>query len=155
MNKYTKISYSLCIFILFLLILCSCNQTENWESVTLQGHGSIKVPEDWEYSVIDGFLYFSSNSSGESKNTLVQYSTGLCVNEYFCNIEDREWVIDENYSNGASVIKYKVFFEDDSSTEIYCLRFGASTSLEFYCLDPSVSEDTLKKIANSYTMNNE
>ena len=77
------------------------------------------------------------------------------MNEYFCNIEDREWVIDENYSNGASVIKYKVFFEDDSSTEIYCLRFGASTSLEFYCLDPSVSEDTLKKIANSYTMNNE
>ena len=154
MNK--KFMCLICVLIAALSIfLISCNSTEGWKTIKIENYGSIKVPENWEFSVVDGYMYISSNESGESKNVLVQFRDDVNNNKEFDDIEDFEWIVDENFSNSTGITKYKVLYKDGSSAEKFALYFTSSDdykSTEFICLDDSVSEDILKKIAKSYVM---
>ncbi|MBQ9847361.1 MAG: hypothetical protein IJO58_06095 [Clostridia bacterium] len=143
------------ILISCLLLLCSCNSTEGWKTIKIENYGSIKVPENWEFSVVDGYMYISSNESGESKNVLVQFRDDVNNNKEFDDIEDFQDIVGEFFSNSTGITKYKVLYKDGSSAEKFVLYFTSSDdykSTEFICLDDSVSEDVLKKIAKSYVM---
>ena len=100
------------------------------------------------------------DENGDSKNILVQYSNDARVNPYFDQIEESVWLEDENYSNSTGIIKTEVHYKDGSKAEMFKLYFtfagpNGFKSAEFFCLDTSVSENTLKKIAKSYIMNAE
>ncbi|MBQ9957583.1 MAG: hypothetical protein IJO89_00890 [Clostridia bacterium] len=143
------------ILISCLLLLCSCNSTEGWKTIKIENYGSIKVPENWEFSVVDCYMYISSNESGESKNVLVQFRDDVNNNKEFDDIEDFQDIVGEFFSNSTGITKYKVLYKDGSSAEKFVLYFTSSDdykSTEFICLDDSVSEDVLKKIAKSYVM---
>ena len=133
------------ILCLFCMISCS---TEIWTSVEIAGYGSIKIPQDWTYELVDDFMYFSSEENGCSKNVLSQYRDDISINEHFSEIKDLVWLEDENFSNSASITKYQVYYMDGVSEEIFALCFTGSSdykSTEFFCLDNSVSESLLKK----------
>lgn len=139
---------------LVLLILDSYIIPSDWKEIEIGGFGSVKVPESWEVSVVDGFIYISSDGSGESKNILVQSQSCGYVNKHFAEIEELLWVQDEWLSNGAGIIKYEVRYKDGSSAEIFALEFTRIDtyyeSTVFLCLNDSITEGMLKKIANSY-----
>ena len=63
---------------------------------------------------------------------------------------------DENYSNSAGIGRYKVNYQDGLSEELFSVYFTSSRDVsehtEFLCLDTSISEEILKKIAKSYEM---
>ncbi len=154
MNK--KFICLISVFMVFvLLFLNSCSSTKNWKTVEIEGYGTLKVPENWKLSIVDDFIHFSSDESGESKDVLVQYSKPGSTNEQFDDIKDFVWLVDENYSNSAGIIKYEVLYQNGTSAEMFILYFTEINNLEFsefICVDTSVSEDILKKITKSYHM---
>lgn len=152
MNK--KHAYLIAIFIV-LLCLNACGSTGNGKMIEIEGYGRLEVPESWNYSSVDGFIYLSSEESGDRKNVLVQYRSDEDINEYFSEIEELVWLQDENFSNGACVTKIEIHYRDGSTAETFSLCFTGPNnyeSTEFLCLDNTVSEDTLKRAAKSYVM---
>lgn len=141
---------------LVLLILDPYIIPNDWQNIEIEKYGSFKVPGSWEVSIIGGYMYISSEENGESKNILVQYRDNGNINPDFAQIEELIWMWDENFSNSTGITKYQVRYKDGSSAEMLTLYFtesDVSGSTEFLCLDDSISESTLKKIANSYIMN--
>ena len=141
--------------VLVLLFLNACSATDNGKTIEIKEYGSIKVPENWNFSIVDEFIYLSVDESGNSKNILVQYRTDENINNDFATIEELTWLQDENFSNGACITKNKVTYQDGTSAEMFVLCFTGPNnyaSTEIICLDTSISEDVLRKIAKSYTM---
>lgn len=154
MNKKNICMISIFI-VLLLLFSNSCGPTDNWKMIEIEGYGSIKVPEIWKFSIVDEFIYLSSEESGDSKDVLVQYRSDKNINKHFAEIEELVWLQDENFSNGTCITKSEVHYQDGASVEMFTLYFTGPNvyeSTEFFCLDNSISEDTLKKIAKSYIM---
>ena len=162
-----KNAHCFIMIIVLLIFLTSCDATENWKTIEINGYGNIKVPGNWEYSVVDGFEHFSLTDSKDNTPILIQYSReddkgdteeyDVEYNEYFADIEDMIWVYDEFYSNGTGIIKYKVCYHEGNSRELFVLELyrDIPTSdvpklTEFICVDDSVPEETLKKIAKSF-----
>lgn len=153
---------------LALLLLSSCGVPDSWQTVELEGVGNFRAPETWKISIIDGFMFISSEENGESKNVLVQYTyseldiyvcecyTKFDTNKYFDDIKDFEGMGGVNYSNSTSVIKYRFQYKDGSTAEMFLVSFenfhksGVVKEAEFLCLDDSISESILEKIANSF-----
>lgn len=154
MNKKNIHRNSILIVLLFL-VLAACGQIDGWKTAQIGKYGSIQVPESWKISTADEFIYFSLEENGGSKDVLVQFRSDENINEYFAEIEELVWLRDENFSNSAGIMKQKAYYQDGSSAEIFALHFtgpNAYESTEFLCVDGSVSEDTLKKIAKSFIM---
>lgn len=152
MNKKTICLIGILIVLLFLN---ACGTTDNWKLIEIEKYGSIKVPKNWKFSIDDEFVYFSLEESGDSKNILVQYRSDKNINKYFAEVEELVWLQDENFSNGACITKNEVHYQDGSSVEMFSLYFTGpkiNESMEFFCLDNSISEDTLRKISKSYIM---
>ncbi len=151
MNKNIRLIST--IIILLSLYLTSCGTPNNWQTVEIKDFGNMKVPENWKLSTKNGFIYFSVQEGSENKNVFAQYSNAEGINPNFAKIEKFDWLQDENFSNSTGVIKNKVFYEYGTSVELYTVYFTGSNVedvTEFLCLDDSVIEDTLKKIAKSY-----
>lgn len=50
------------------------------KTVTVDGYGSISVPEEWTATDVDGFLHISREENGESVDVLVRYDNKDGVN---------------------------------------------------------------------------
>lgn len=151
---------------LALLLLSSCGVPDSWQTVELEGVGNFRAPETWKISIIDGFMFISSEESGESKNVLVQYTysewehgkgfTKFDTNKYFDDIEVREFISGTAFSNETLVDRYRFQYKDGSTAEMFLMCFsnfhksGVVKEAEFLCLDDSISESILEKIANSF-----
>lgn len=151
---------------LALLLLSSCGVPDSWQTVELEGVGNFRAPETWKISIIDGFMFISSEESGESKNVLVQYTyfewgygkgfTKFDTNKYFDDIEDHEFISGTAFSNETTVDRYRFQYKDGSTAEMFLVSFtnfhrsGIQKTAEFLCLDDSISESILEKIANSF-----
>lgn len=151
-----KFIYSISIFLISLLLLVSsCSSPSNWQTVAIDGYGTIKVPEDWKVSIIDDYIFFSTEINGEEKYALIQYDKSELEtsNKYFSGIKEFVFLYDENFSNSTGVTRNKVIYNDGSSKEMYEMYLTSSNtwnSTVFICVDDSVSEDTLRTIAKSY-----
>ncbi len=123
------------------------------KTVTVDGYGSISVPEEWTATDVDGFLHISREKNGESVDVLVRYDNEDGVNPQFADIADFERLQDTNYSNSASCGKEKVSYSDGSTDELIVLRltgYENDESTMFICVDKSASEKQLQEIAKSY-----
>lgn len=123
------------------------------KTVTVDGYGSISVPEEWTATVVDGFLHISREENGESADVLVRYDNKDGVNPQFADIAAFERLQDTNYSNSASCGKEKVSYSDGSTDELIILRltgYENDESTMFICVDKSASEKQLQEIAKSY-----
>ena len=138
---------------------------ENWKKIDLKEYGHIFVPEDWNFSVDDGFMYIYSEENGERKNILIQYyaildSTSNITNKYFSEEKNKYFsevedytVLENIYMSSASAYIRKVVlhYKYGLSPEMFQLEFvGRDGSIYFICVDDSVPEDLLKKIAYYY-----
>ena len=135
-NKTTK-KLRIALVVLFLLILSSCGSIDNCKTIEIDGYGIIKVPEKWEYSMVDGFIYLSFEENGLSKHVLVQYRSDKNINDQFSDIEEFVMLKDENFSNSTGITKNEVHYLDGSSLEMFSLSFTGSDdykSTEFLCL---------------------
>ncbi len=153
---------------LALLLLSSCGVPDSWQTVELEGVGNFRAPETWKISIIDGFMFISSEENGESKNVLVQYTyyeldiyececfTKFDTNKCFEDIEAREFISGTAFSNETTVGRYRFQYKDGSTAEMFLVSFsnfdrsGIEKEAEFLCLDDSISESILEKIANSF-----
>lgn len=153
---------------LALLLLSSCGVPDSWQTIELEGVGNFRAPETWKISIIDGFMFISSEENGESKNVLVQYTyyeldiyececfTKFDTNKCFEDIEAREFISGTAFSNETTVGRYRFQYKDGSTAEMFLVSFanfhrsGIEKTAEFLCLDDSISESILEKIANSF-----
>lgn len=151
---------------LALLLLSSCGVPDSWQTVELEGVGNFRVPETWKISIIDGFMFISSEENGESKNVLVQYTyyewehgkgfTKFDTNKYFEDIEVYEFISGTAFSNETTVERCRFQYKDGPTAEMFLVSFenfhrsGIDKTAEFLCLDDSISESILEKIANSF-----
>lgn len=144
------------ILVLLMLLLAACNSNDSWKLVEIEGYGSIKVPKEWIVSVSDGHMYFSMENSGNNKNILVQYrSSDKNENEYFSDVKEIVSLQGEVFSNSAGITQEKIYYQDGTSAELFVLWFTGPydyESTEFICVDSTVSEKTLRKIARSFVM---
>jgi len=132
----------------------------NWQTVTIIDYGTIRIPSDWKFEENDGYLlfYLEGNENTSKQYTLVQYAKdGGYINRYFSDIIDRVSVLGVNYGNSAGFLKHKIMHSNGFTEERNGVSFFVSTNeggntINFYLLDGSVSEKTLKKIAISYVM---
>lgn len=150
-----KFTHSICILLAIitsLFVFVSCGNENNLKKVDIDGYGSIKVPKEWQVSVIDGFMYFSLNE----KDVFVPYQNDVFYNTYSLEIKQMTWLEGEVFSNSAHITKYRVRYKDDSTKELFVLSFTSpdviGRHIEFICIDDSIPEDTLVKIAKSYEM---
>lgn len=137
-----------------LLLINSCAQNDDWKTIDIDEYGKVDIPKDWTYSIVDEFLVIYSDSN-QNNIALVQYRSGETVNGDFDNVAELIFIQDENFSNSSAITKYEVHYKDGSVAERYMLYFTGPNnyqSTEFICLDDSISEDTLKKIAKSFVM---
>ena len=148
------------IMVIILLFTSSCGIPENWNTVEIDGYGTIKVPEDWKVSIIDDYMYFSTEVNGEEKYVLIQYDKSELEisNKYFSEIKDMISVQGEVFSNSASIIKKKIVYNNGDNSINFLLDFPIPNPYNyryttFICVDDSISEETLRKIGNSYDMN--
>lgn len=141
--------------VLLMLFLNACVSKNNWKTVEIEGYGNIKVPQEWNASVVDGYMYLSAENGNDRKSVLIQHYFDKDVNAYFSDVEEFIWLQDENFSNSAGIIKKQVHYTDGTTAELFTLYFTEPNDLdltEFICVDKSVPEDTLRKIAKSFVM---
>lgn len=120
----------------------------DWQTVEIDDYGTIRLPKEWKISTVDGFMYITSDEREESGYILIQSYDNMEMNTYFAGIEDKEFMSDINFSNSAAVTKYKINYKNGTVGEMFCLGFYDAP--DFYCVDNSISEKTLKKIAQSF-----
>ena len=120
----------------------------DWQTVEIDDYGTIRLPKEWKISTVDGFMYITSDEREESGYILIQSYDNMEMNTYFAGIEDKEFMRDINFSNSAAVTKYKIYYKNGTVGEMFCLDFYDAP--DFYCVDNSISEKTLKKIAQSF-----
>lgn len=155
-----KFIYSISIFLISLLLLVSsCSSPSNWQTVAIDGYGTIKVPEDWKVSIIDDYMYFSIKKDGDEKYVLIQYDKSELEtsNKYFAEIKEIISIEGEIFSNSAGINKDNIVYNNGDNSLKFLLYFtrpdpynyGDTT---FICLDDSISEETLRLISNSYKM---
>ena len=153
-----KIKNAICIILVFLILfLMGCSVTIGWQTVALYRCGTIKLPSEWEITktIHDGYMTLSVDSDDESKNVLVQYESDGEVSPYFDDVQKRETLYSEGFSNSACIAKEKFIYKDGTAEELFTLEFTEPNDLDlikFVCVDKSVSEDTLRKIAKSFVM---
>ena len=156
MRKIIFLLGMLSLSVLFLLSSCkSADFSVSWKEITIESYGSIRVPKDWKKVVKNGFTSFVVD---DEKEVLIEYRDRLDVNPYFDNIEEMIWVRDKWFSNSAGITSYEIRYQDGSTATGVCLIFsvldteGFFDSIEFLCLNDTVSYDVLEKIAKSYSM---
>ena len=155
-NLMNKKKICLIALVLAVFFLNACGIPDDWKTIEIEGFGNIQVPESWEVSIKDGFTYIFSEEGGEKTNILVQYwyirDTGNKTNEIFLGIEEVVHRYGEVFSNSAYIGKSEVYYQDGSSEEMFDLEFTGPNydTTIFYCMDDTISEDTLRMVAKSY-----
>lgn len=125
----------------------------DWPRVELEGYGSICVPEGWEVTTVDGFIYVYSNEDGERRNIFIQSGRDIKENDYFSDIDSWEELTSVLFGNGSQLYKAKINYKDGSSQEMFYLKLQLDTvgeKIYLYCVDDSISEKTLRKIVKSH-----
>ena len=153
MNKAKRV---ICV-ILASLLLSACSATAGWQTATVYSYGAIKLPADWQVTktINDGFMSISVGEGENSQYILIQYDSNGEVNPYFDDVEKRDTLYAETFSNSAFIAKEKFVYNDGTVDELFTLEFTEPKNLDlikFVCVDKSVSEATLRKIAKSYVM---
>lgn len=125
----------------------------DWPRVELEEYGSICMPEEWEVTTVDGFIYIYSNEAGERRNIFIESGYYISENNYFSDIESSERLISEVFSNGCMLYKNKFNYKDGSSREMFYLELQLDKVVEkiyLYCVDDSITKEMLKKIGKSH-----
>ena len=140
------------------LLLAFCGTSGEWKTVKIEGFGEIRIPGDWVEANDGGFLCISDGETKDGVPILIQHTTNESINSRFSTIEHREWIWDENFSNSASLTKYKAHYADGTTKELFALEFSGPDNYEtteFLCVSDSVSEEMLRKITKTFIMQTE
>lgn len=153
-----KTKSTICIMlVLLILFLTACRATAGWQTATIYSYGTIKLPDDWQVTktIDDGFMTITVGEDEDGKCVFVQYDSAGEVNPYFDDVEERDTLYGEIFSNSAFIAKEKFVYKDGTAEELFTLEFTEPKDLDlikFVCVDKSVPEDTLREIAKSYVM---
>ena len=101
------------------LLLAFCGTSGEWKTVKIEGFGEIRIPGDWVAANDGGFLCISDGETKDGIPILIQHTTNESINSRFSTIEHREWIWDENFSNSASLTKYKAHYADGTTKELF------------------------------------
>ena len=160
--------FFICLFLVIVLVLTmsSCNNVlyefgladySNWNTVTINNTGEIKVPSNWVVKEKNNLIYFCEDNNNENiflfqSNSNVgimsdsNYEKGIiesnAISQSFQAIEELsyEWLMD-GVMKGKALIK-----AEDKNQEVVFLKMLYTT---FYVNNNSVDDDTLNKIAYS------
>lgn len=135
------------------LLLCGCfSETDDWKILNIEGCGTFRIPNYWEYSFQDEAIYITSNE----KPIMISYErTGKSEsNSFFSDFKYVDISTSAVLSNGAIYGKAKYSYMD-KEIERYYLNFGETKDgqlIEFLVWDKDVNEELLIKIAKTFTL---
>ena len=142
-----------------VVIFSSCSNNKDWKTVDVLDFGTIQIPAEWYQSEHNGKIYFSDKTNdevclfqsysfaGDSENETGDVESNIVYDEFqniMCtksNVLSNSAICGECQVSGDGNLENSHFVEfyiDDS----YILLISA---------DNSITDDIIKKIAESYT----
>lgn len=155
----------LLVLLTFILLLTSCIDYSDYKDVDIpdENLGSVKVPNHWEFEVIDGWIQIINTET--DKVIGIQYYKGdyyiinqivhdeRLYNPYFDEYESIWWDYESGNSNGSQ-FGVRRLEKNEDIFEYRFIRFdGYSDSkndIEIIIIDDLVENSILSNIAKSY-----
>ncbi len=151
------------IFALILCVVlasagCSNATTKNWQTISIPGCGTMKIPEDWQMFEEDDRIYIVD---ADDRPIMIQ-TLSYCgskdgqqgpaeSNAYFENVTPMKYLSSAVLSNCAVYGEMLVSYEGTQSTKLF-LDVGYDPSIEFIVWDETVDMDMLVTIAETFVI---
>lgn len=124
---------------------------DEWKTIPLESPGTLKIPKEWLVTEKDGTIYVTDRPLGDEDCTIYLAGTGDCPpHELFEDTKRIAFVTGENYSSSAGyrLEQYEIAgrLENRYTIDLY----GTQKCMDFIVWDPSVTKETIIKIAKSY-----
>lgn len=141
---------------LMLSMLTGCGPNyEGWKDVELANCGTIKVPAGWMKCEHNGKVYLTDKPL-EEENCTIYFFQSFTVQDSTVFSENIEWIdclSSEVFSDGAGVGKARLSFDGVIQDVLYFwLPLSDGRDADFFAMDESIDEDTVRKIAKSFEM---
>jgi hypothetical protein len=156
-----RILLLLLLFVLTPIIYFCFIKYAFWQTISISGVGTFKVPQKWTVTQRGDFIYITNKPideegyiiylAGSTRNDMRRYYD-FSDYEFGKNIIHIENVRSPIFSNSARyyIDKYKI---NGNIEEKYVLEFwGSSQKIRFLVWDNLINEDTIIKIGKSYAM---
>ena len=150
-----------CILLMVLLISGCSNEYDTWKKVEVPNVGSLKIPQEWEYSENGDIIIFSDKKISDSSEYNV-YLIGIICNQDQIdslykhideNMKYEKLISSETLSNSAIIGKNEYLINGETHHKFFLDIYSSSKQLYIIAIDDSVDYETIKKVGNSYRMN--
>ena len=142
-----------CVVVALVLLLCGCsNTTDDWRVLKIEKCGTLRIPNDWEYSIEDGIIYITC----DDKPIMISYErTGSNEsNSFYSDFKYIDVSTSAVLSNSAIYGKAKYLYKG-KEIERYYLDLGEAKDgewVEFLVWDKDLDEELLIEIAKTFTL---
>lgn len=143
-----------------VFIFSSCSNNNDWKTIEVFDFGTIKIPDEWYQSEYNGKVYFSdktndevclfqSNSfAGDSENETGDVESNIVYDEFQNIMCTKSNVLSNSAIYGECRVSADGNQENKHFVEFY---YSDDSCILFISTDNSVTDDIIKKIAESYT----
>ena len=146
------------VFILILsLLLAGCSDKyTDWQSVSVSGVGTFKVPQEWVVTHKENILYVTDRSVDEAdyKVYLIGYegdgSKTISPHELFADVKYVRNAGGTNYSNSAAYFLQEYDIGGDIAKKYIVHLYSSNKTINLIAWDELIDEPTIIKITQSY-----
>ncbi len=138
--------------ILITILLCGCgaDDTKNWQTISIEDSGTIRIPNNWSCSKEENIIYIVDENL---ELIMVSYdkSKELNSNRYIDGFKLVEWKSNEVLSNEAMCGRAEYLINNELEKHYFLnLTTAHDTSIEFVVIDQKLSYEQLIKIAKTF-----
>lgn len=142
-----------------VIIFSSCSNNKDWKTVEVFDSGTIEIPVEWYQSEYNGKIYFSdktndevclfqsSSFAGDSENETGDVESNIVYDEFQNIMSTKSNVLSNSAIYGECQVSGDGNLENSHFIEFY----SDDSYILFISADNSITDDIIKKIAESYT----
>lgn len=147
---------ALLIMIACFFIGCTSNVSDDWQTVSFSGFGTLKIPSEWRCYEEQDYIYIVDSNDvpimiqSYSYASILDNEAGIVEsNKYVDSIQCIQSLTDTGLSNGITYGKILISY-DGEQREVFYLEIVDDTCLQLLILDKSLDEAMVRKIAKTY-----
>ena len=142
-----------------VFIFSSCSNNNDRKTVEILDFGTIQIPAEWYQSEHNGKIYFSDKTNdevclfqsysfaGDSENETGDVESNIVYDEFQNIMYTKTNVL----SNSATYGECKVSADGKLKKSLFVELYSDDSCILFVSVDNIVTDDIIKKIAESYT----
>ena len=155
----------ICILLVISIFFSGCSDKNNsGKVIILNGVGSFTVPQEWIYTKENDVIYFTDQPINKENSLHTFYAIGI-VYDVSENLDElsqsfgkkilyKELVFNEVFSNSAMYGKGVYSIDSKLCEKLFLDFYPSERKLFLLVLNDSISSDTIKDIAKSFTQVN-